>query len=488
MENNGQGLFEENSQNHGIRPYGGGRLPLFFDYTNDGHSDVAIARNDPQGLEFFRWNPGSNSYVETTNSVGVDRECLRNNYGLISDLFNNNKLHYLCMPESRVAERAYDLSTIPFTEVTGIVDNVGVYTDAVLADFNGDLRQDMFALRGRVRPSSASLVSSTRVEGWFAVSAGQSKGMTFKSNGSISIRLYARDVGEPSGLRIGSSGTRPTSFPAVLNPNNSSHQGTFSNPTGVSVYAGYNTSRQEWSVFLQSANDSGENVYVQVDGQGLRDVNTTGFQGSDGAVTPALLLNNGSRLVNAGSRGIGSVSCGGVAAADFDNDMDIDVYMTCRTGTSNIANRLYLNNGSGQFTRVNNFGGEGPIGVGIDGRQGTGEMVTTGDYDVDGFMDLYVTNGNRLFPHPHKDRFTAGGPTNIIRNLGNNNRWLEIDLLGVQSNRDGFGAKVLVTAGGRTQVREQNGMYHRYSHDSRRIHVGLGNNTQANVRLSLIHI
>ena len=483
MENNGQGLFEENSRNHNIRGFGGGRLPLFFDYTNDGNLDVAIARNDPAGLEIFRWSPGSNSYIRTTNSVGITGECLRNNFALISDLFNDNRLHYLCMPESRIAERAYDMSTVPFRDVTGIVDNVGVYTDAVLADFNGDLRQDIFALRGRVRPSSANIVSSTRVEGWFAVSGGQRKGMTFKSNGSISIRLYARDVGEPSGLRIGSSGTRPAQFPAVLSPSNGAHQGVVSNPTGVSVYAGYNTSRQEWTVFLESATGSGENVYAQIDGQGFRDLETIGFQGSDGPVTPALLMNNGSRLVNAGARGIGAVSCGGVTAADFDNDMDIDVYMTCRTGTSNIANRLYLNNGSGQFTQVNSFGGEGPIGVGIDGRRGTAEMVTTGDYDVDGFMDLYVTNGNRLFPHPHKDRFTAGGPANFFRNLGNNNRWLQIDLQGVQSNRDGFGAKVFVIAGGRTQVREQNGMYHRYAHDSRRIHVGLGSNTQANVRI-----
>ena len=486
MENNGQGRFEQNSAQYNIRPYGGGRMPLLFDYTNDGYLDAAIARNDSAGLEIFRFNPGNNRYVRTTDQVGIAGECLRNNYAFISDLFNNNKLHYVCMPEAGVAERVYDMSTIPFTDVSNKIDNVGVYTDAVLADFNGDLRQDIFALRGRIRPSGAQRISSQRIEAWFSVGGTTAfeKSMRFRANGPISIHIYARDVGEAGGLRIGSSGYNPNRLPATLSPTDSQNFGLVSNRNGVSVYAGYNQNTQEWTVLLGAGgNGDSENSYITVSGNGLTQPVVTGLVGSDGPVSPAFLLNNGNILDNVGSRGLPSLMCGGVAAADFDNDMDVDLYLACRTGTENIRNRLYLNNGNGQFSEVTGFGGEGLLGAGIDGRQGTAEMVVAADYDVDGFMDLFVTNGNRLFPHIVKDRFSGGGQIRFIRNLGNNNRWIQIDLEGRQSNRDGFGAKVFATAGGTTQVREKNGSYHRWSHDSQRIHFGLRNNTQANIRI-----
>lgn len=42
----------------------------------------------------------------------------------------------------------------------------------------------------------------------------------------------------------------------------------------------------------------------------------------------------------------------------------------------------------------------------------------------------------------------------LIRNEGNDNHWIEIELQGRVSNRDGIGALVLVTVGGVTQIRE----------------------------------
>ncbi|MCH5375641.1 MAG: ASPIC/UnbV domain-containing protein, partial [Planctomycetes bacterium] len=122
----------------------------------------------------------------------------------------------------------------------------------------------------------------------------------------------------------------------------------------------------------------------------------------------------------------------------------------------------------GTFTLVNGHGGEGPIGPGYD--FGVAESVTAADYDVDGFVDLAVTNGILFYP------FGFGGPDTLIRNRGNLNHWIELDLVGVRSNANGMGAKVFVTAGGVTQLREQNGGYHRWSQDHQRIHVGLADN------------
>jgi hypothetical protein len=61
--------------------------------------------------------------------------------------------------------------------------------------------------------------------------------------------------------------------------------------------------------------------------------------------------------------------------------------------------------------------------------------------------------------------------------MGNENPWLEIDLLGTTSNRDGIGARVILTTGGLSQVRHQGGGLHHHAQDFQRLHFGLGGNT-----------
>ena len=55
-----------------------------------------------------------------------------------------------------------------------------------------------------------------------------------------------------------------------------------------------------------------------------------------------------------------------------------------------------------------------------------------GDWDNDGDLDLLVSNNN--------------GPCELLRNDGGSHRhWLEVQLVGRRSNRDGIGAEVRVT-------------------------------------------
>jgi hypothetical protein len=57
---------------------------------------------------------------------------------------------------------------------------------------------------------------------------------------------------------------------------------------------------------------------------------------------------------------------------------------------------------------------------------------------------------------------------------GNRNRWLKIRTIGTKSNREGIGAKVTVTTGALTQIREvaSGGSY--LSQSSRELELGLG--------------
>ena len=97
---------------------------------------------------------------------------------------------------------------------------------------------------------------------------------------------------------------------------------------------------------------------------------------------------------------------GGAALADLDGDRDLDLYLV-QSGrvdktlpAERSANRFYLNRGDGYFDEV-----EGAAGA--DDR-GYGMGVAAGDYDNDGDTDLYVTNlgPNVLFENDGTGSFT----------------------------------------------------------------------------------
>jgi hypothetical protein len=166
------------------------------------------------------------------------------------------------------------------------------------------------------------------------------------------------------------------------------------------------------------------------------------------------------------------MNCVSGVAVDFDNDMDQDLFLTCRNGVENIADILLMNDGHGNFSVVPNAGGAaGPIGLAVGQAAGASETVVSADYDLDGRVDLLVTNGMNLRPQ-HRNN----GPYKLYRNLSPLRNWIELDLIGTNSNRDGIGARVYATSGGVTQYREQGEGYHRWSQNQRRMHFGLASN------------
>ena len=102
--------------------------------------------------------------------------------------------------------------------------------------------------------------------------------------------------------------------------------------------------------------------------------------------------------------------------ADFDNDGDIDCYVS-NFGGEDLAghvNSLYSNNGNGTFTKIT----EGDLVTAVSTSTGT----AWADYDNDGDMDVYVCN-------------TLNTDNALYRNDNNNgNSWVKIKLNGTASN------------------------------------------------------
>jgi hypothetical protein len=160
----------------------------------------------------------------------------------------------------------------------------------------------------------------------------------------------------------------------------------------------------------------------------------------------------------------------GTAFLDADNDGDLDIAIVnghvmnsaghFRPGAREEQRKLMLVNvGAGRFRDVSRQSGPGFAGEAI------GRTLSSADVDNDGDLDLLVTNNS--------------GRAQLLRNrLSGKRNALLLRLVGTRSNRDAVGARVRVTAGGATQVREvKAGSSYLGQHDMR-VHIGLGEATR----------
>jgi enediyne biosynthesis protein E4 len=148
----------------------------------------------------------------------------------------------------------------------------------------------------------------------------------------------------------------------------------------------------------------------------------------------------------------------GSGVYDFDNDGWLDV-LIFHGGLVHMVPQeqsLFRGLGSGKFADVSRDAGPA-----LDVKT-VSRGACFADYDNDGKIDAFVVN--------------LGAPGTLLHNLTQStNHWLTVKLKGKKSNRDGIGADLELVAAGRTQIAERVAGSGYLSQDDGRVHFGLGN-------------
>lgn len=461
------------------------RQGIFVDYTGDGLLDLASISLS-----------GSTFYPQLTNGTFgaghgqyTPMACYSDGqWGMLTDINAASPgLELVCAPRITTWPKVNTYSHGVVTDISTQYTQYANVNDAAEIDYDGDLQPDMFLVRNSERPSDAYQYSPTAFEAQLITSAKKSKGVTFQSTGGVITLTVSTRAGQaygnndpllngdPINIKIGTSQWSPTSLTFTLDPADPNNAGIATGAYGLNI--GYLTATGQWEI--SQGNNGYSYSYIQASSTApITGLTFFGASGTDLGQAPIILHNTPTGLVAVKHIGFDATEqCVSVVSGDFDNDMHEDIFLACTGGSHNMPNRLFRNNGNGTFTEVANAGGAaGLVGAAVAQAAGTSDSVVVADYDLDGFLDLLVTNGLNMRP------LFMGGPKQLFHNVTNNgNNWLEFDLVGTTDNRDGIGSKVYVTSPDNvTQYRQQSGGYHRWSQNFMRVHVGLAQNTQAN--------
>jgi len=144
---------------------------------------------------------------------------------------------------------------------------------------------------------------------------------------------------------------------------------------------------------------------------------------------------------------------------DYNNDGLVDIYKAngALKHLYGQEDQLFENIGNGKFKDVSTESGKYFL------KELVGRGACFGDYDNDGDIDGYIVNLN--------DRGSF-----LRNNKGNQNNWITLNLTGTTSNRDGIGARIKLTAGGKTYVAQKKSTTGYLSQNDPRVHFGLAKN------------
>lgn len=476
------GVFVDKASDWGLGTAGiRSRTPLLFDWNADRHLDIVLTQ--ALGVDTFPivlTNDGQR-FSDASEQTGVRLQ--RSTAAYLADLTGDGRADLSLLDPSIAGfpGALYDLGSLPFMDRSEALRlGRGQVSDAVIADFDNDLQNDVVLLfhggaQQVIQPDASSIAFAA------VASANQAPAVTFTA-GRIELEVCGISAGA---VRGGSAKTRLDTTPRpelgggclalMLDPSQPAVSGVPDSTAGSDegLFVGFDAAQGKWAISVLSRSTLAVNVIVTAETP-VTDLATLGFAATPPTTAPLYFRQRAAGefedvTSNSGLDAI--LPCAPGTAADFDNDMDLDLYLVCTRASANEPNVLLENLGDGRFRAVAEAGGA------AGAREGRGESAAVADYDGDGWLDLFLTNGEGGAPFNR-------GPHQLFRNKASGNHWLQVELIGTASNPGGVGARLVLEAGNVRQLREYAGGLHQRAQDFQIVHFGLADHAEA-TRLSI---
>ena len=444
-------------------------------YTGDCNNLVCVTSNDD-------YNGTNSSQVTFAVSTGTTYTIAFDNR------FNSNGFDFTVMQATPPAPDRLSFTSQVVTGITGVYNNC-------IVDMNGDYKDDVvsavdathlaitYQQAGGTFTTTTYTVPNTTVLPSWSIAAGD-----YDNNGYNDL-LYGSGSGVAF-LKANATGTayttdrktqsylvQRTNFVDINNdgkldafacddnaPNRYYiNDGTNMNHTqgGIGDFATGGNYASNW---IDYDNDGHIDMHLSKCGQGGSgvggNINQLYHNNGNGTYTNVAATANMADPEQTWSSGVG----------DFNNDGWMDVVVGVNSASNGNTN-VKRNNGDGTFTSVTS-------GSGYETVTSTGREYVAQDFDNDGFLDVlgagntimfgdgafhFVANSN-AYPLSTVDRpvgdlnddgfLDIQNGTSVLFNNGNTNKWININLQGIQSNRNGIGARVEIYGTWGKQIRD----------------------------------
>ena len=439
--NNGNGTFTDVAEQAGVA---GGNDSLnivsdaiWFDYDNDGREDLLVARF---GTPLLYHNEGNGKFRDVTAGSGFNKlantiAVIAFDYdsdGLLDVMFGNyfQPVNLLDLKTTHVLPNDLDnavngggvslwrnLGNGKFAEVTakaGFGKHTGWTLDVGHGDFNNDGLQDVYL----ACDYGTDRIFFNNGDGTFREATEKSIGFDTRKGMNVEIADFDND----GWLDIYVTNITDEYMRECNMLWHNNHDGTF---TDISKETGTCSTLWGWGAkFGDFDNDGWPDLFVA---NGLRSAGKENY-------IPVL---------------VDVIARPGMDFSELGNWPPIGNM----TWSGYQKKKLFRNLNGQAFKEI-------AAAAGVDNdRDGRG--IALGDFDNDGNLDFFQTN--------------AGQPALLYRGVSQGaGNWVQFRLTGTKSNRDAIGARVRLTAGGLTQIREIDGGNGYASQSMRRAHFGIG--------------
>lgn len=217
--------------------------------------------------------------------------------------------------------RIYSTATIPFTDITSLLPKNSNVMDAIIEDFNGDLKNDIFLAVGKT--TSDVYQPATNQVNVRAHINKEEKGITFKAAGKVTFDLepfWTPTYFGSTGYRVPSTGYRSGLPDVTLSPDDPQNFGLKEHIQGSSngIYIGYDPAAKLWTIVVSSGS-SWALLGATITAEGsISEVTPIGITPFIANATNLMLVNSASGFTKVTDQaGLGmKVTCYSAAAGD----------------------------------------------------------------------------------------------------------------------------------------------------------------------------